>query len=124
MRERKELREKIRMLKERIRAMEGKKKKEEREEEGKNVGGRIKENEIEGKVKELEKWRELEERERRRKNVVIKGLELKEGGIGETVNKLWREIGVQAEIEEVKEINKRKEGGRRMVLVRMRDREG
>lgn len=75
MRERKELREEIRMLKERIRAMEGKKKKEEREEEGKNVGGRIKGNEIEEKVKELERRRESEERERRRKNVVIKGLE-------------------------------------------------
>lgn len=47
-----------------------------------------------------------------------------EGGIEEAVSKLWKEIGIQARIEDVREINKRREGGKKMVLVRMIDKEG
>lgn len=42
---------------------------EEREKEEK----RDEKKEIERKVKELERWKEMEERERRRRNIVIKG---------------------------------------------------
>jgi len=49
----------------------------------------------------------MEEREKRKRNIIIKGLEVRDGRIKEEVNKLWREMGVQAEIEEWKEINKK-----------------
>lgn len=42
----------------------------------------------------------------------------------EEIERLWKEMGVQAEVEEIREINKRKEEERRMVVVKLRDREG
>lgn len=39
------------------------------------------------------------------------------------LEKLWEEMGVQAEIEELKEINRRRKGKKKMVLVRMGTRE-
>lgn len=42
----------------------------------------------------------------------------------EEVERLWKEMEVQAEIEEIREINKRKEEERRMVVVKLKDREG
>lgn len=44
--------------------------------------------------------------ERRRKNVVLKGVVIREGGVEEVVGRIWKVIGVQAEIEEAREIGK------------------
>lgn len=42
----------------------------------------------------------------------------------EEVERLWMEMGVQAKVEGIREVNKRKKGERRMVVVKLRDREG
>lgn len=51
----------------------------------------------------------MEERGRRR-NVIIKGLHVGKEGITEEIERLWKEMRVQEEIEEVREMNKRWEG--------------
>lgn len=51
----------------------------------------------------------MEERERRRKNVVGKGIEVKEGGITDAIEEIWKEIGAKAEIEEMREVENRNE---------------
>lgn len=75
-------------------------------------------------MKELERWKEIEERKRRRRNILIKGLGRDKRDVREEIERLWKEMGVQAEVEEIREINKRKEEERRMVVVKLRDREG
>lgn len=68
---------------------------------------------MEAKVKYLERWREIKERKRRRRNVV-KSVEIG-GGVKEAVRKIWEEMQVSAKIVEVKEIgreNGKEEGGR------------
>lgn len=60
-------------------------------------------------MKELERWKEIEERKRRRRNIHIKGLGRDKRDVREEVERLWKEMGVQAEVEEIREINKRKE---------------
>jgi len=80
--------------------------------------------ELEAKIKDLKRWRELEERERRRRNVVMKGVEVKKEGIEGEVRKIWEELGVEARIEEIKEIGKENGKERRMAVVRMEHRKG
>ena len=75
-------------------------------EEGKwEIGKRDKA--MEAKVRELERWRELEERDRRRNNVVVKGVAMEEGRLKKAVEKLWLEMGVERGIEKVKEIGRK-----------------
>lgn len=50
----------------------------------------------------------MEERERRKRNVVIKGLEKGKRDLREEIRRLREEMGVQAEIEEIREVNKRR----------------
>lgn len=64
-------------------------------------------------MKELEKWKKMEERERRKKNTVIKRLQTDKGGLREEVRGLWKEMEVLAEIKEIREVNKRKEEKRK-----------
>jgi len=85
--------------------------------------GRGGERELEKKVWELGRWREREEREKRKRNVVVKGLEVGEGGIMKAVGELWERMGVKAEVEKMWEVNKRKEGNKKMTLVKIKDRE-
>lgn len=47
---------------------------------------------MENKVRKLERWKEIEERERRRRNVVMKRLEVKERRIRKSVRELWKEM--------------------------------
>lgn len=75
------------------------------------------------KFEDLEKWRELKERERRRRNVV-KRVEVKGEGIKEAVRKIWEEMEVSARIEEIKEVSRRNGKERGMVIVRMEDKKG
>lgn len=77
---------------------------------------------MEAKIKGLEKWRELEERERRRRNV--KGIEVKGEGIEGKVKKIWEELGVGARIEEIKEIGRGNGKERKMMIIKMEDRKG
>lgn len=67
---------------------------------------------VEGKIRKLERWKEREDRERRRRNVVVKWLRAGKKDMQEAVRGLWRKMRVQTEMEEVREINMRKEGRR------------
>ena len=91
-------------------------------EEGKwEVGKRDKA--IKAKVRELERWRELEERDRKRNNnVVVKGVELEEGRLKEAVEKLWLKMGMQGGIEKAKQIGRKTGKEKKMVLARSKDR--
>lgn len=92
---------------------------------GRGKGGRVTKKgggELEAKIKGLEKWRELEKRERRRRNVVVKGIEVKGEGIEGKVKKIWEELGVGARIEEIKEIGRGNGKERKMMIIKMEDR--
>lgn len=95
-----------------------------RREQGEERDKGEKEREMENKVKELERWKEREEREKNRRYVMVKGIEVKEGGIKKAVGELWKMMGMQAEVEDVWEINQRKAGDTKMALVKMKNREG
>lgn len=71
----------------------------------------------------MEKWREDEEREKRKINIIIKRVEPGEKEVKKMVEKLWKEMGVIARTAEVKEIG-RSGREKRMVWMRMEDREG
>ena len=66
---------------------------------------------------------ERKEREERRKNVIIRGLEVKEGKRREAVEEVLKVIGARGNIEEIKRVAGDREKDREMVLVRMRNEE-
>lgn len=47
---------------------------------------------------------EIEERERRKRNIIIKGVEVREGKREKAVEKIMRAIGVKVKVEEVRKI--------------------
>lgn len=69
------------------------------------------------KVRELERRWEKKEREERRKNVIIKGLKVKEGNRREAVEEVLNVLGVRGNIEEVKRVGEDREQDGEMVLV-------
>ncbi|KAL6420233.1 hypothetical protein ACFW04_014603 [Cataglyphis niger] len=76
---------------------------------------------IGNRLKEMESRMERREREERRRNVLIKGVEVKEGRRRMAVEELFDSIGVKAEIEEVRKIGGGVEGGREMMVVRLKN---
>jgi len=79
--------------------------------------------EMESRMKGLE-WRlEKEEREKRRKNIIIKGLEVKEGRRKEAVEELMKLIGVTLEARVIWKISDEKEKGREMIGCKVEDEE-
>lgn len=69
--------------------------------------------EIGSKVIKIERRMERRKREERRKNVLIKGVEVKEGRRRTAAEEVFASIRVKAEIEEVKQIGGGwREGGR------------
>lgn len=66
----------------------------------------------------------MKERERRRRNVVVKEIEMKGEGIEGEVRKIWEELGMGARIEEIKDIGRGNGKERKMVIVKMEDRKG
>lgn len=76
---------------------------------------------MERKLKEMEKWREMKEREERRRNVVVrrgvKEVEIK-------VRKLIQELGIEAETEEVKCVGNRTEEKKGTAIVKIKKVEG
>ena len=120
--EREELKEEIADLKQRMDRIESERKEEKKEkqtDDGKNERGRKIETEI--IQKSLEKWKEEEERQKRRINIIIKGVDKNEKNIKEVVNELWRTMELEVKAEEIREIGKGDGKGRRMILVRMKD---
>lgn len=65
---------------------------------------------MERKIRELDRRREMEERKKRRKNVLLKGVDIREGGMEKVVGRIWKVIGAQAEIDEARKIGKWNEG--------------
>ncbi|KYM96706.1 hypothetical protein ALC62_12627, partial [Cyphomyrmex costatus] len=74
----------------------------------------------EDRMGKIEKKIEMREREERRKNIIIKGLEGKTSDVHVEAERVLREIlQLKVGIEEVKEVGSRREGGRRMAVVKL-----
>ncbi|XP_067208522.1 golgin subfamily A member 6-like protein 22 [Linepithema humile] len=117
--ERKEMKKQIRGLERRIKEMEGggEKKREGKRKEGKG------EEEMKLRLKEIEKKMERKEREERRKKLVIKGIEVKEGKRKEAVEGLMKDIGAEVKIEETWKIAEDRDKGREIVGIRIESEE-
>lgn len=131
---RKEFREQIkegRKEKDRVRGelekMEGRIKEIEKgREKGKDSvdrGGRDESKEVRDRLKGIERKIELREREKRKRNVIIKGLKVEGEERRSKVEELMSDIGVKVDIVETKKIGEDREKGREMVWVRLRDEE-
>ncbi|XP_077277353.1 uncharacterized protein LOC143905674 [Temnothorax americanus] len=118
--EREETNKQKEKMEERIRKLEEKmeeRKEGKREEEGNGRG------EVGEKMRELERRLERKEKEERRRNIVIRGLEVKEGGRKENAEKLLEGIGAKVKAIEVKKIGGDAEKGREMVLLKLENEE-
>ncbi|KAL6417641.1 hypothetical protein ACFW04_012599 [Cataglyphis niger] len=89
--------------------------------EGNMVNGREGSEAIRNKLNEIENRMERREREERRRNVLIKGVEVKEGRRRVAVEELFDSIGIKAEIEEVRKIGGSVEEGREMMVIRLKN---
>lgn len=79
---------------------------------------------MEGKIKELgEKGLERKERKERRKNIVIKGIKVKEGKRREVVKEMMKDIGMKVKIEEIRRLKGNEEGETEMIWVRLESEE-
>lgn len=126
-REREELMEEVRELKRRLDKIENEREEARREiaeqkEERKNSTDKGKETEI--IRKSLEIWKENEERQKRRRNIIIKGVDKEGKSAEEIVTELWGVMEVSSKTEEISELGKRDKKGKRMILVKMKEREG
>lgn len=74
-------------------------------------------------MREIEGKLEKKEREKRRRNIIIKGLEEREGKRREAVEEVLRKIGVMIKVGEIKRISGDKEKGKKMVMVKLRNEE-
>lgn len=83
--------------------------KEESKEVGRKIGEEVMKKRIDDKIKEIEWKLEKRERKERRRNIIIKGLEEREGKRMEVVERLLRDIGVSVKIKELKKIRGDKE---------------
>lgn len=78
---------------------------------------------MECRIKKLEWKMERKERKGRKKNIIIKRLEVREGGRREIVEGVIKNIEVEVEIEEVKRIGGDRKRERKMVLVKLENEE-
>lgn len=117
--EKERLEEKIKRMEKMVEKVE-KKEEDEEKEIGKEGVGR-EEREVEKKVEEIE-WRiEMKEREERKRNLLIRGLRVKEGKRKEAVEEIMRDIGAEVEVEEVKRLGGNGKEGKEVVWVKLRD---
>lgn len=114
--EREEMMGNMRELEKRIGELE---KREGTKEVGGKIEGEMMKKGMDDKMKEIEWKLEKREREERRRNIIIKGLEEREGRRREVVEGLLRDIGVVVEIGEIKRIGGDKEKGREMIVVKL-----
>ncbi|XP_024894179.1 chromatin assembly factor 1 subunit A-like [Temnothorax curvispinosus] len=99
------MKERLRRLKEKV---EGRK-----EEKGEERSERV----------EVERRLERKEKEERRRNIVIRGLEIRGGGRKEEAEKLLEKIRAKVKAIEVKRIGGDAEKGREMVLLKLENEE-
>ncbi|KAL6433513.1 hypothetical protein ACFW04_006543 [Cataglyphis niger] len=79
-------------------------------------GGGGKSEAMENRLNEMKNRIERREREERRRNMLIKGVEVKEGRRRMAVEELFDSIGIKAEIEEMRKIGGSVEEGREMMV--------
>ncbi|KAL6416607.1 hypothetical protein ACFW04_011364 [Cataglyphis niger] len=89
--------------------------------EGNMVNGREGSEAIGNKLNEMENRMERREREEKRRNVLIKGVEIKEGRRRVAMEELFDSIGIKAEIEEVRKIGGSVEEEREMMVIRLKN---
>lgn len=78
---------------------------------------------LRSKVGRIERNLERQEREERRKNIIIKRVEVRNGKRKEAVEEILEKIGVKVEIKEIKRIRGGMEDTEEMVLVKLEDQE-
>jgi hypothetical protein len=76
--------------------------------------------EVEKRVKKIEKSLEMKEREKKRKNLIIKEVEVREEKRKEAVQGILEKIGAKVGLEEVKLLAKENEGNREMVWIKLK----
>lgn len=124
-RERKEMMDRIKKLEEELDNRD----KGKREEKGGEIDRKVGEEEgnrddkrdkkINERMKRLERLMKNEERDKRKKNLIFKGVK-GEGEVIDRVDKVGREIGVEIEIEEIKKIKTGREERGEMLLVKVK----
>lgn len=97
--------------------------KEESKEVGRKIGEEVMKKGIDDKIKEIEWKLEKREREERRRNIIIKGLEEREGKRMEVVERLLRDIGVSVKIKELKKIRGNKDKKKEMIVIKLGSKE-
>lgn len=105
--------ERIRTLEERIKELEGRR-------EGKGGKTRERGGMMEERIREMENREEkLEKRERKekRRNVILKEIEVRDGDKKETIKGIFRSMGV--EIEEIRRLGRSVNRGTKMVWVKL-----
>lgn len=127
--ERMKMRNKMEAIEKRLEYLEGKKRRRrEGEMRAPNVEGRREEKsgvgEVARKLRDLEVRLDKKEREARKKNVIVKGLIIREKGVKEVAEDLWKELEVREGIKEVKRVGGLDREGRGMALVKMESLEG
>lgn len=70
---------------------------------------------MKNRLKEVERMLEKKEKKERRRNIVIKRVEMKEKGKREAVEKFIRAVGVEVEVKELRRIGGDRENGEEMV---------
>ncbi|XP_011859447.1 PREDICTED: golgin subfamily A member 6-like protein 22, partial [Vollenhovia emeryi] len=109
------LEERVKELERKVVEREGEKGDGEMKGEKKGEGG----GGLEERVKWMEGMMERKERENRRRNVVIRGLEVKEGKRREEVEKIIQKIKTEVEIEEMRKVGSGGGGEGEMVVVKL-----
>ena len=61
----------------------------------------------------------MREREERKRNIVVRGLEVREGKRREEAEKLLKDIEAKVDIMEVKKVGEDREKGREIVVIRL-----
>lgn len=105
---REEYREQVRKWNVEREEVENRLEKLEVEREKNRVGGKREEG-VEERLREIERKVERKDREEKKRNIMIRGLEIKEEGRRRGVERLLEEIGAKVEVAEVRRIRKREE---------------
>ncbi|XP_024890196.1 golgin subfamily A member 6-like protein 22 [Temnothorax curvispinosus] len=116
--QREALEEKVKKLEEKVEERIKRVEEKIRERKGKEKGEIGNGNKMRERMKELERRLERKEKEERRRNIVIRGLEVKEGGRRQEAEKL-EGIGAKVKAIEVKRIRGNVKKGREMVLLKL-----
>lgn len=76
---------------------------------------------MEKRMREIGRKWERKDREKRRRNVIVKGIKTEDKQIEKAVRKLLNVKGLEGEVQWIKELENRKEDGGGMAAVRMKE---